>query len=187
MTFAAIQTKQDLQEYLQKDMSFFHQLSKWDRLLAMLTCDPAWEIKRYLVYLRKEEFYLNTHKTLCRLYYFRKKNCLGNRLGIKIPPNCFGPGLTIYHHGEIIVNESARIGANCKLHGGNCIGNNGKDDTTPVIGDNLDLGFGAMVIGNVALADSVTVGAGAVVTKSYQEAGVTLAGIPAKPLRIEGK
>ena len=83
------------------------------------------------------------------------------------------------HHGEIIVNEDAVIGANALLHGRNCIGNNGTDGCVPEIGDNLDLGIGAKVIGNIKLGNNVTVGANAVVTKSFQN-DCTVVGIPAK-------
>ena len=104
-------------------------------------------------------------------------------LGYKIPPNCFGPGLMIYHHGEIIVNENVKVGSGCKLHGGNCLGNNGKTEDVPVIGDDLDLGIGAKIIGGVKLGNGVRIGANAVVTKSFEEDGITLVGIPAARLR----
>ena len=116
------------------------------------------------------------------MYYFSQKNKLGNRLGFKIPRNTFEQGLSIYHHGLIIINEKARIGKNAKLHGGNCIGNNGTLDENPVIGDDLDLGIGAKVIGGVKLGNQVKVGANAVVTKSFEEDGITLVGMPAKKI-----
>ena len=177
-------SKADLRAYMSQDMAFYSQYAKRDRLMAMVTQDPIYLIRKYVKYLRKEEYFCNVRKdplgTLCFLYYFRKKNVLGNRLGFKIPKNCFGPGLSIYHHGCIIVNEAARIGGNCRLHGNNCIGNNGKTDAAPKIGDNLDLGFGASVIGGVELGESVTVGANGVVVHSFYSSSITLVGAPAK-------
>lgn len=179
-----IASKSDLFIYLESDMAFYHHYTKKDRFLAWLTRDPIYLIQRYLRYLRKEEYYFNVRRDflgrILFFFYFTKKNILGNKLGFKIPKNCFGPGLSIYHHGSIIVNESARIGANCKLHGNNCIGNNGKTDLVPLIGDYLDLGFGAVVIGPVELKDDVTVGANAVVTHSQPDCGITLVGVPAR-------
>lgn len=179
-----IRNKEDLKAYMTADMAFYAQYTKRDRFIAMLTQDPIYLIRKYVKYLRKEEYFCNTGKSplgkLCFLYYFRKKNVLGNKLGFKIPKNCFGPGLSIYHHGCIIVNESAKIGANCRLHGNNCIGNNGKTDVAPQIGDNLDLGFGASVIGGVELGESVTVGANGVVVHSFDSSSITLVGAPAK-------
>ena len=183
-----IESKADLNRYISEDMSFYHQYSKRDQLTLMLIQDPAYLITKYLRFLRKEEYYFNTRQDffgkLLHLYWFRKKNQLGNKLGFKIPKNCFGPGLTIYHHGNIIVNEAARIGENCRLHGNNCIGNKGAADLAPTIGDNLDLGFGACVIGDVTLGDCITVGANAVMVKSAPENEITLVGVPAKKLKV---
>lgn len=181
-----IENKADLKKYIKSDMAFYHKQSRWDRLVYRITEDPAFLIVKYLKFLRKEEYYFNAGKgklgKACGLFYLRKKNHLGNRLGIKIPRNTFGPGLTIFHHGEIIVNESAKIGVNCRLHGGNCIGNDGIEDRSPHIGDNLDMGIGAKIIGDIHLGDFVRIGANAVVTKSFEENSITVVGIPAKKI-----
>ena len=181
-----IRSREELKEYLRRDMALYHSMTRRDRWLCRLTCDPLYALYRYVRLLRYEEYFFNCGKgklgTLAHLCCFRKKNRLGNRLGIKIPKNCFGPGLTIYHHGLIIVNEDSRIGADCSLHGGNCIGNNGKSGGAPTAGDGLDLGFGAQLIGEVQLGDHVRIGANAVVTRSFAENGLTLVGIPARPI-----
>ena len=39
--------------------------------------------------------------------------------------------------------------------------------TAPIIGDNVDIGVGATIIGNITIADNIKIGAGAVVTKSF--------------------
>ena len=183
-----IESKADLNRYIEADMSFYHQYTNRDRLILRLIRDPSDRIAQYLCFLRKEEYYFNVRRDILgrilHLYYFRRKNQLGNQLGFKIPKNCFGPGLSIYHHGTIIVNEAARIGANCRLHGNNCIGNKGNADLAPYIGDNLDLGFGACVLGEVTLGDNIVVGANAVVVKSVAENGVTLAGVPANKIKV---
>lgn len=175
--------KQDLQDYMKKDMNFYYSQSRKERFINWLTCDPVYVIAKYIRLLRKEEYYFNTSNsklgTVMYLIYFRKKNRLGNKIGFKIPKNCFGPGLTVYHHGEIIINENVKVGANCKLHGGNCIGNNGINDDVPCIGDCLDLGIGAKIIGNIELRDNVRIGANAVVTQSFKENDIILVGCPA--------
>lgn len=78
-----------------------------------------------------------------------------------------------------------RIGKNCRLHGNNCIGNKGEGriDEFPMIGDNFDLGTGAVVIGGITLSNNIKVGANAVVTRSCLEEGAVLVGIPAQDLR----
>lgn len=178
-----ISNKKDLNEYLHSDMQFYYRQSKRERFVYFITRDPIYLIAKYLRYLRKEEYFFNVRKDklgrLGYLYNLARKNALGNKLGFKIPKNCFSAGLTIYHHGEIIVNESSKIGKNCKLHGGNCIGNDGKKDISPVIGEELDMGIGAKIIGNVILGNKIKVGANAVITKDFEGNNLTLIGIPA--------
>lgn len=178
-----IKNKVDLKRYLSRDMAFYYEYSKFDRFMCRITGDPVYYIAKYIRFLRMEEYYYNTSNncfgTLLYLYFLRKKNNIGNKMGFKIPKNCFGAGLTIYHHGEIIVNESARIGDDCKLHGGNCIGNNGLKDTAPNVGNGLNLGIGAKIIGDIILGNNVLVGANAVVTKSFEGDDITLIGLPA--------
>ncbi len=113
------------------------------------------------------------------VYYERKKNRLGSRLGIEIGPNCFGKGLSIWHYGSRVVNPNGRVGENCVLRGANCIGNNGASNKTPVLGDNIELGYGAIIIGDIDVASNTVIGANAVVVKSITESG-TYVGVPAK-------
>ncbi len=165
--------------------------SKKQRLISVLCKEPISEVDKFLYYLRKEEYYINTSnenkiKRFLGLYYDRKRNKLGNQLGIEINPNCFEKGLTIFHVGSIIVNPSARIGENCKLHGANCIGNNGKTEDVPRIGNNVDIGYGAVVIGGITIADNVVIGANAVVNRSVLIPGSVVAGIPVKSITKEG-
>ena len=182
-----IEDKSSYIRFIECDNSFASE-SNGRRKIMKRVHDPEYYISKYLQYLRKQEYYINTgrnnkFKILLSIFYERKKHNLGNKLGFYIGPNCFGEGLTIYHHGTIIVNPSARIGKNCKLHGNNCIGNNGQDDNNPVIGDNVDIGFGAVIIGNIQIADNIKIGANAVVNKSFSEPGITIAGVPAKRIK----
>lgn len=143
--------------------------------------DHVVQISRLIKYMRYEEYFLSKSGIkgkLCSLYYNRKKNKLGNRLGIVLPANCFERGLTVFHTG-IIINAGVRAGKNCKLHGQNCLGNDGETMGAPTLGDNVDVGVGAKVIGDIYIADDVKIGAGAVVVKSCTKVGATLVGIPA--------
>ena len=67
------------------------------------------------------------------------------------------------------------------------IGNDGGNGAAATIGDNADFGIGASVIGRIELADSVRIGAGAVVVRSCTEAGAFLAGVPARQLSKKQK
>lgn len=181
-----IKTKSDLKEYIEADNWYYNKhYSKIDQRQFRFLREPQYMLRKYKFYLRKEEYHLNNAgkiHILFRLYYLRKKNIIGNKLGILIPPNTFKKGLMIMHHGEIIVNPNARVGEYCVLHGGNCIGNDGKTEDAPIIGNNVDIGIGAKIIGKVILHDGITVGANAVVIKGDYEKAV-LVGVPAKTKR----
>ena len=109
------------------------------------------------------------------------KNCA--KYGLLIGASAFQEGLCIYHLGNIVVNGYCKIGKNCKLHGSNCIGNSHSKDDCPIIGDNVRLGVGAKVFGNIYIANNVTIAAGAIVNKSCYEEGATLGGNPAKIIK----
>lgn len=145
-------------------------------LRALVLREHEYYIYKFQKYLRGEE----AAKTIFfKVYYRIKTNILGRKLGLTIPPDVFAEGLHIWHYGNIVVNRGARVGKNCVLHGDNCIGNNGNDNGCPIIGDNVDIGVGAKIIGNVHIANNVKIGAGAVVIKSCEELGVVLVGVPA--------
>lgn len=170
-------------EYINSDNKFIKDLSKKTYIKLLLVNDHWIQINRYIKYLRKQEYYQNHIGFLgniISLFYGRRKNSLGNKLGFYIPAFTLAPGVEIYHHGSVIINGNAKIGEGCKLHGMNCIGNNGITEAAPVLGKNVDVGVGVKIIGDVTLADDIKIGANAVVTKSFLEKGCTLVGIPAR-------
>lgn len=173
-----IQSKEDLKYYLEQDALMLARPSKRFRIRH----DELW---RYQILLRKCEYLLNCRKDLFSRIRFRVLKFIMNRIarvrGFEIPFNVFGPGLSIAHYGPIIVNRNARIGKNCRIHESVTIGSTGFYSTdAPVIGDNVFLGTGAKIIGNVRIADNVVIGANAVVVKDILEPGTTWAGVPAK-------
>lgn len=151
--------------------------SKKNYIKCLLFKEHEYEIWKFIKYLRKEE---QANNIFFRSYYRRRKNKLGTKLGFTIPAGVFQEGLHIWHYGNIVINGYAKVGKNCILHGDNCIGNNGKSNDAPIIGDNLDLGVGAKIIGGIKLGNNIKVGAGAIVINSFEEDNITLVGIPAK-------
>ena len=181
-----IRTREELRDCLRKERKIY--LPEQCALEKILTSDNQFKLFQYVRLLRFTEYHYNNrqklyHKLLYALYR-RKKNILGRELGIEMWENTFDTGLLIYHAGNIVVNGNSRIGKNCKLHGDNCVGNNGLTIKCPVLGDNIRLGVGATVIGDVQLADNITVAAGAVVIHSCMIPGAVLAGVPAKCVKI---
>jgi serine O-acetyltransferase len=112
----------------------------------------------------------------------------GVKYGISIPYNTrIGPGLYIGHHGGIVVNVQATIGADCNLNHGVTIGEKygGHNPGVPIIGDRVYLGPGCIVIGGIVVGDDVAIGANSVVVKSVPSSGV-MAGIPARLRSLRG-
>lgn len=154
--------------------------SRYDELICRLTRDQNYYLWKYVKLLRQEEA---ARTPVGKLFYRRRKNVLGHRLGIAIWAGCFGKGLRIWHPGNVIVNGYAHIGENCTLRGQNCIGTNSPDPlAVPRIGSNVDIGMGASVLGDITIADGVKIGAGAVVVHSCLTPGATLVGVPAREL-----
>ena len=176
-----IKSKTDYKNYILEDKKALHVPS--NRKSPRPFLDSIW---RYEIRLRKCEYYKNVsgfmHKFLYAWHYFRLLK-LGERLGILIDPNVFGPGLCIAHYSGIIVNSNARVGANCNIQSGVCIGATGGSKEAPVIGDNCHIGSGAKIIGSIRIANNVTIGAGAVVIKDVTEENVTVVGVPARIIK----
>ena len=145
---------------------------------------PIWN---YQQLLRKLEFYMNCKNdplskiyTLWLRYQFQKSSV---QLGFSISPNSCDMGLELGHYGDIVINGKAKIGKNCTIAGaGVLIGEDLKNPSAPIIGDNCYIGPGAKIIGAVQIAEGVTIAANAVVTKDIKEPYTTHGGIPAKKL-----
>lgn len=150
------------------------------RIKQILLPNP---IIAYLLALRKAEYYTNVHHFaggFFRLYWRRKLQKLGVRLGFSIPVNTCGPGLSLPHYGNIVINHNAKIGANCRIHSGVNIGASGGSKEAPHLGDNVYIAPGAILFGNIHIGNNNTIGANATVNKSFTEENVVIAGTPAK-------
>ncbi|MDD5801944.1 MAG: DapH/DapD/GlmU-related protein [Solobacterium sp.] len=91
--------------------------------------------------------------------------------------------MNIAHVGTIVVNSNARVGKGCWIYPGVNIGaNTGGPDDVPIIGDDVFLGPGAKVFGKIQIGDNTSIGANAVVTKSFFDGNQTIAGIPARKI-----
>ncbi|RZK21679.1 MAG: serine acetyltransferase [Pedobacter sp.] len=98
-----------------------------------------------------------------------------------------GKGLKlVYGHGSVI-NGTANIGENCTLRHLTTIGckilEDGSSGPSPVIGNNVDIGVNATIIGDIKIGDHVIIGAGSVVTKDVQSHCV-IGGNPAVILKM---
>lgn len=160
--------------------------------LKAFLLDP---VARFTVMMRWLEYLINTRKPaiirLPLLFWYRR---LSVRLGFSVAPGIFGPGLAIVHYGLLVIDPTARVGRNARVHAGVNIGGAAHfvDPAeahlhSPRIGDNVYIGPGAKLYGPIVIGDDCVIGANAVVTKSFPEAGLTLAGIPAKVIARGGQ
>ncbi len=98
-----------------------------------------------------------------------------------------GPGLYIGHFSGIVVTPGAIIGRNCNLSQNVTIGVPAvkSKNMYPVIGDNVYIGAGAVILGAVKIGNNAAIGANSVVTHDVPE-GARVAGAPARVINNRG-
>ncbi len=109
--------------------------------------------------------------------------------GIEIHPGAkIGPGFFIDHGMGVVIGETTEIGTNVTLYQGVTLGGTGwnRGKRHPTLGDNVVVGVGAKVLGNIRLGNNVKVGGGSVVIHSVPPY-CTVVGVPAEIVRIGGK
>ena len=109
--------------------------------------------------------------------------------GVDIAPAAqIGPGLLISHGVGIVIGGYARIGAGATILHAVTIGGPypSRRREMPTLGDEVFLGAGAMVIGDIQIGDRVFIGAGAMVTEDVPEDSVVVsdATVEIKPRRV---
>jgi serine O-acetyltransferase len=131
-------------------------------------------------------------RKLCSLVYRVLYKFVQILTGIELPCEAqVGRNFAIDHFGGIVVSGFARFGDNCRIRNGVVVGLARVDDPcAPVIGDNVDIGAGAKLLGRIRIGDNVVIGANAVVICDVPSNSVAV-GIPAvarprRPARSAG-
>ena len=109
--------------------------------------------------------------------------------GIEIHPGAkIGRGLFIDHGMGVVIGETSILGNNVILFQGVTLGGTGKETGKrhPTIGNNVVIGTGAKVLGDITLGDSSYVGANAVVIKDVPP-NSTVVGVPGRITKQDGK
>lgn len=178
-----IKSKKDYFEYLEHDRIALGKNYKRPRIVG----DEIW---KFQILLRKCEYYNNCKKgyisKIVKYFNFYRFHKLRLKLGFSIPLNVFGPGLSIAHYGQITVNGNAKIGKNCRIQESVTIGATNGNAEAPIIGDNVFIGSGARIIGELKIGNNIAIGANSVVVKSFNENNITIAGVPAKKISNNG-
>ncbi|NTV97889.1 MAG: serine acetyltransferase [Chlorobiaceae bacterium] len=107
--------------------------------------------------------------------------------GIELPCEVpVGGNFRIEHFGDIIVSGYASFGDNCIIRNGVTVGlKNIEEKIAPKIGDNVNIGAGAKILGNITIGSNVDIGANAVVITPVPDNSIAV-GVPAKiiPKRV---
>jgi serine O-acetyltransferase len=109
--------------------------------------------------------------------------------GIEIHPGAsIGKGIFIDHGMGVVIGETSVLGENVTLFQGVTLGGTGKEKGKrhPTLGNNVVVGAGAKVLGNISLGDNVSVGANAVVLQDVPS-NSTVVGVPGRIARREGR
>jgi serine O-acetyltransferase len=106
--------------------------------------------------------------------------------GIEIHPGAkIGDGFFIDHGMGVVIGETSEIGDNATLYQGVTLGGTSHQRTKrhPTLGNNVVVGVGAQLIGDIAIGDNTKIGAGSVVVISVP-ANATVVGVPGRVVAI---
>ena len=100
--------------------------------------------------------------------------------GIELPCEVpVGRNFVIDHFGGIIISGYAKFGDNCRIRDGVVVGlRRVEDKRAPIVGNNVDIGSGAKLLGQIKIGDNVLIGANAVVLCDVPDNSIAV-GVPA--------
>jgi len=106
--------------------------------------------------------------------------------GIEIHPGAkIGEGFFIDHGMGVVIGETSEIGDNVVLYQGVTLGGTSLQHKKrhPTLGNNVVVGTGAKLIGNITIGDNTKIGAGSVVVSSVP-ANATVVGVPGRVIEV---
>ena len=162
--------KADIQRYkIRKSMLFFSWLRGHTFFVVLNHRIANWLFRHHV-------------KLLPEMIKFRTMK----RYGCEIAPNAtIGGGFFLPHCVGIVIGHEVIAGDNLEVFQNVTIGSNRKEKKgrfMPIIGNNVSIGSGAVVVGPITIGDNVIIGANSYVDKDVP-ANVVVAGSPAKVIR----
>lgn len=118
---------------------------------------------------------------LYRVLYRRARNVYG----IELPYSAkLGRRVVFEHQGAVVIHGSAEIGDDCIIRQGVTIGNRNIETPfeAPKLGNRVNIGAGATILGDLEIGDDATIGANAVVLEDVASASLVV-GVPAHPVQ----
>lgn len=100
--------------------------------------------------------------------------------GIELPCEVtIGRNFVIDHFGGIVISGYASFGDNCRIRNGVVVGlRRIEEPGAPMIGNNVDIGAGAKILGKIRIGNNVVIGANAVVLTDVPDNSIAV-GVPA--------
>lgn len=187
--YKKIENKETLKEWLNYELYEIYGKKQTIKcfLVDFFKLSEASILRKHIRLLRMTEYYINSNKKIRALIYSCRLRKFQNKYAIHVPPNTCGKGLHLMHVGPILFNGKAKVGENCTFHINTALVAGGTNDGTPMLGNNIILGVGAVVVGGVTIADGVAVGANALVNRDVSEINITVAGVPARKVSDKGR
>ena len=119
-------------------------------------------------------------KTFSLIYKIWHRRII-EKTGIELPcETVIGRNFRIDHQNGIVISGYATFGDNCVIRNGVTVGlKNVEEPKAPRIGNNVNIGAGAKVLGDIIIGNNVTIGANAVVITDLPDNCVAV-GVPAR-------
>jgi len=128
-------------------------------------------------YTLKNSIIRRSFSLLYKLLYKMVQILTGIELPCEVP---VGRNFRIDHCGDIIISGYASFGDNCIIRNGVTVGlKNISEKAAPSFGNNVNIGAGAKILGDITIGNNVDIGANAVVLTSVPENSIAV-GVPAK-------
>ena len=128
-------------------------------------------LKLSMLLICKREFRNLFYKRIGRISYLFRI-ILRPLDNVSITACQIGPGFVMIHGFMTIINSSSIIGRNCTMMHNVTVG--GGKNGSPVIGDNVFIGTGAIIIGGIRIGNNVKIGAGAIVVDDIPDNSVVV-------------
>lgn len=158
-------------------------LARYGMRRPFLSEQSIWAVWLYRLGRRLDQRPAGLSKKLRTTLYWLAFRLIETITGISLPKAAtIGPGLRIWHFGNIFIHPDVKIGANCTLRQGVTIGNRHPGGPVPVLGDNVELGAYAQILGGVRIGNNCRVGAMSVVLHDMPD-GSTAVGAPARLIK----
>ncbi|MBR2254482.1 MAG: serine O-acetyltransferase [Candidatus Methanomethylophilaceae archaeon] len=164
-------------------------------LRAVMENDPAVvdeeDARKYHTGLHAVSFYRMSHKLWVegRKDEARALNYYAHcRTGCDIHPGAeIGEGFFVDHATGVVIGETAIVGDNVMIYQGVTLGgvSTKKGKRHPTLGNNVVIGCGASVLGDIHIGDNVRIGAGSVVLKDVPD-DCTVVGVPGRIVKKAG-